>query len=67
MQKQTFTNGGFVLHKVQTFNMTSFMSVWADASGNVLDIERRDGRKPTGLDKAKAERLAGIWKAKDNG
>lgn len=62
MQKQTFTNGGFVLHKVQTFNMTCCMSVWADVNGNVLDIERKDGRNPTGLDKAKAAKLAAIWK-----
>ena len=63
MQKQIFTNGGFVLHKISTFNMTTTFSAWFDSSGNLLDMERRDGRKPSKLDREKAIRLGRIWKA----
>lgn len=66
MNKSTFPNGGFVLHKVATFNFENngraTMSVWYDADGTLLDAERRDNRPLSKLDKAKAERLGPVWK-----
>ena len=40
MQKQTFSTGGFVLHKVpHPHDDCTHMSAWYDASGRLLDAE----------------------------
>jgi hypothetical protein len=59
MNKATFPNGGFVLHKVATFNFENngraTMSIWFDADGTLLDAERSLTAEPLSkLDKAKA-------------
>lgn len=44
MQKREFSNGGFVLHRIEGRRF----SAWYDAAGNVLDIlvfDRRDRQK----------------------
>lgn len=45
MQCHTFSNGGFVIHKIP-FNGGK-LSAWFDADRNLLDIEKfdRNGRK----------------------
>ena len=62
MQKSTFANGGFVMHKIPTVMGTTVMSVWCDKDGNVLDIERRDGRKPSKSDRLSAASHGRIYK-----
>jgi hypothetical protein len=66
MYKQTFYNGGFVLHKVNTFNASEnggvTFSAWYNKAGELQDAERRDSRKMSKLDTAKAIRLGPIWK-----
>lgn len=66
MNKATFTDGGFVLHKVATFNFENngraTMSIWYGADGTLLDADRSDSRPLSKLDKAKALRLGPIWK-----
>lgn len=66
MNKATYPNVGFVLHKVETFNFenngNATMSIWYDKDGTLLDVERSDNRPLSKLDKAKAERLGTIWK-----
>jgi hypothetical protein len=66
MYKQTFYTGGFVLHRVNTFNAADnggvTFSAWYNKAGELQDAERRDSRRMSRLDTAKAVRLGPIWK-----
>lgn len=62
MQVARFNNGGFMLHKVATFDGSTVFSAWYDPEGNLLDTERKDGRKMTLLDTRKAEQLGKVWR-----
>lgn len=44
MQKKTFHDGGFVLHKI-TGNFKGYASVWYDKDGNPLDAEIHNGTR----------------------
>lgn len=39
MQKNTFPDGGFVLHKIFSFTTKGHHSAWYDKDGNLLDAE----------------------------
>lgn len=56
MQKQTFSNGGFVLHRIPARNCNGKLSAWFDAQGALLDIEAFDklgrAKRPSRDDKA---------------
>ena len=43
MQKATFENGGFVLHKVFLPGSVCKFSAWYDKQGELLDAEKIDG------------------------
>jgi hypothetical protein len=66
MFKQKFLNEGFMLHGVDTFNAADnggvTFSAWYNEAGELQDAERRDSRRMSKLDTAKAVRLGPIWK-----
>lgn len=61
MQISRFPSGGFVLNKVRSFSMNTYLSAWFDSKGNLLDHERKDGRKATRADIRKLEILGIVW------
>lgn len=60
IQHQIFSNGGFVLHKVQPHTINSgHCSAWYDAQGKLLDAEHFDR-----LRRARPVRVGGpTWQA----
>lgn len=42
IQKVAFSNGGFVLHRIQLPNARRRMSAWYDAAGQLLSAEAFD-------------------------
>lgn len=56
MQLSTFSNGGFVIHKIYIGESRCRFSAWFDADGKILDCERIDarGRPYPASDKQKA-------------
>ena len=44
MQRQTFSTGGFVLHKVRVAGYASHFSAWFDSNGTLVDAEWIDSR-----------------------
>jgi len=44
MQIARFSNGGYVVHKIDCPSSDSRCSAWFDADGNILDAERIDTR-----------------------
>ena len=71
MEKQTFSAGGFVLHKVpHPQDDYAHMSAWYDASGRLLDAEviNRQSRQSRALPRnaskirARLQLLGNVWK-----
>lgn len=68
MQVSRFSNGGFVLHKIQPQSGGGKISAWFDATGKLLDCERYNiaGRscKISQADSSYLNLLGEIWKDK---
>ena len=65
IQKQTFSTGGFVLHRI-SYNGGK-LSAWFDADGKLLDVEYflQSGKRYRTTDNAKriAQMTGNIWRA----
>ena len=65
MQKATFENGGFALHKVFLPGSVCKFSAWYDKQGELLDAEKIDGAgrsfKPNAGQTNQLKRVGKVW------
>jgi len=65
IQKQTFTNGDFVLHRLP-YNEDGKLSAWFDASGKLKDVEYflKSGKRYRATENVKriAQIYGNFWK-----